>query len=47
MRAPFYDIDNDGVEENIAFMECKKILDWTFKNIKLRLVAEESGGQRN
>lgn len=42
MRAPFYDIDNDGVEENIAFMECKKILDWTFKNIKLRLVAEKN-----
>ena len=42
MRAPFYDIDNDGVEENIAFMKCKKILDWTFKNIKLRLVAEKN-----
>ena len=42
MRAPMYDIDKDGVEENIAFTECKELLEWTFKNIKLRLVAEKN-----
>lgn len=42
MNAPFYDIDNDGVNENIAFMECRELFAWTFKNIRLRVVAEPS-----
>lgn len=40
MRGPFYDYDNDGYDENFAFMDCKAILNWIFKNIKLKVVAE-------
>lgn len=40
MRAPFEDIDKDGVNENGAFLDCKKLFEWTFKNIRLRTVAE-------
>ena len=35
MNAPQYDIDNDGVEENVAFTDSKKIYEWAFKNIEL------------
>lgn len=35
MKAPQYDIDNDGVEENVAFTESKKIYNWAFDNIEL------------
>ncbi len=35
MNAPQYDIDNDGVEENVAFTESKKIYNWAFDNIEL------------
>lgn len=35
MNAPQYDIDNDGVEENVAFTESKKIYNWAFENIEL------------
>ena len=35
MGAPQYDIDNDGVEENVAFTESKKIYNWAFDNIEL------------
>ncbi len=35
MKAPQYDIDNDGVEENVAFTESKKIYNWAFENIEL------------
>lgn len=40
MRGPFYDYDKDGYDENFAFMDCKAILNWIFKNIKLKVVAE-------
>ncbi len=39
MRAPFKDIDNDNVNENCAFIDCKALFKWTFANIKLRTVA--------
>lgn len=35
MNAPQYDIDDDGVEENVAFTESKKIYNWAFENIEL------------
>ncbi len=35
MNAPQYDIDDDGVEENVAFTDSKKIYEWAFKNIVL------------
>lgn len=35
MNAPQFDVDNDGVEENVAFTESKKIYNWAFKNIEL------------
>lgn len=35
MNAPQYDIDNDGVDENVAFTESKKIYNWAFENIEL------------
>lgn len=38
MNAPQYDIDNDGVEENVAFTDSKKIYEWAFENIVLTKV---------
>ncbi|MBQ8026870.1 MAG: D-alanyl-D-alanine carboxypeptidase, partial [Clostridia bacterium] len=40
MKAPFYDYDSDGYDENFAFMDCKAILNWTFDNIRLKTVAD-------
>ncbi len=33
MNAPQYDIDADNVEENCAFVDCKKMFEWAFDNI--------------
>ena len=38
MRGTFYDVDKDGYDENGAFMDAKKIFEWTFKNIKYETV---------
>ncbi len=38
MGAPQYDIDGDGVEENVAFTDTKKIYNWAFDNIVLTKV---------
>lgn len=38
MNAPQYDIDKDGVEENVAFTDSKKIYEWAFDNIVLTKV---------
>lgn len=38
MNAPQYDIDGDGVEENVAFTDSRKIYEWAFKNIVLTKV---------
>ncbi len=35
MGAPQYDIDDDNVEENVAFTDSKKIYNWAFENIEL------------
>ena len=38
MNAPQYDIDDDGVDENVAFTDSKKIYEWAFKNMVLQKV---------
>ncbi len=40
MGADERDINNDGEKENIAFMQCKKMIEWTYNNIKYKVVAE-------
>ncbi len=42
MGAPQYDIDKDGVEENVAFTESKKIYNWAFENIELTKVTNKT-----
>lgn len=42
LNAPQYDIDDDGVEENVAFTDSKKIYDWAFKNIVLTKVTSKT-----
>lgn len=42
LDAPKKDYDNDGVDENGAFLDCKKMFDWTFRNIELVAIAEPS-----
>ncbi len=42
MKAPFEDIDKDGVNENCALVDCKTLFNWTFDNIKLRTVARST-----
>ena len=39
MDSRYADYDNDKVDENMAFVSAKKLYDWTFENIKLRVVA--------
>lgn len=40
MRSIFEDIDRDGVEENGAFIDCKKALEWAFENIRLVAICD-------
>lgn len=42
MDSRYADYDNDKVDENMAFVSAKKLYDWTFENIKLRIVASPS-----
>ena len=42
MGADIKDAYNGEVAENIAFIECKKMIDWTFSNIRYKVVAEEN-----
>lgn len=42
MNAAFYDYDDDGVEENMAFIETKKLYEWAFENLRIREVANPS-----
>lgn len=42
LNAPFYDCDNDGVNENMAFVTSKNLYEWVFKHIKLCEVANPS-----
>lgn len=40
LDSPFYDVDNDGVNENGAFLDCKEMYEWAFKNIELVAIAD-------
>jgi len=42
MNAKFYDCDNDGVNENMAFIVSKQIYEWAYKNLRIREVANPS-----
>ena len=42
MDAGYEDFDKDEVEENMAFVSAKKLYEWTFDNIRLRVVASPS-----
>ncbi len=42
LNGKFYDYDEDDVEENMAFIESKRIYEWAFENLKLREVANPS-----
>ena len=39
MGSPFKNIDDDPIEENCAFVDCKTMFDWVFRNIELQAVA--------
>ena len=39
MNAKMYDCDDDGVDENMAFMLTKQLYEWAFDNVRLREVA--------
>ena len=40
LNSIFSDVDNDGVNENGSFLDCKEMLDWTFANIELSAIAD-------
>lgn len=40
MGAPEEDVTGDGNPDNCAFLECKKIFEWVFENIRLTKVAD-------
>lgn len=40
MGAPYEDVTGDGNPDNCAFLECKKIFEWVFENIRLTKVAD-------
>lgn len=42
MGADKKDAKPEEIAENIAFIECKKMIEWTFSNIKYKVIAEES-----
>ena len=42
LNAKFYDVDEDNVDENMAFVESKKLYEWAFKNLRIREVASPS-----
>ena len=42
MKGPFEDADNTGEKENYAFIDCKTMLNWTFRKIRLCEVANQS-----
>ena len=40
MRAPSVDVNKDGVEDNTAFVDTKRLYTWVFRHIRLVSVAE-------
>ncbi len=41
MGGDYRDSDNDGIEENQAFMDTNKMFNWAFKNLKYEIVTRE------
>ena len=39
MNAPIADYDEDGADENMAYVSARQLYEWTFNNIRLRVVA--------
>ncbi len=42
MNAKFYDYDEDGIDENMAFVEARRLYKWVYDNLRLREVANPS-----
>ncbi len=42
LEAKFYDYDEDGYDENMAFVESRKLYKWAYDNLRLREVANPS-----
>ncbi len=42
LKGHLEDVDRDGVNENTAMTDAKKMLDWTYKNIRYRVVVSPS-----
>lgn len=40
MGAPYEDVNGDGNPDNCAFLECKKIFEWAFDNLRMAKVAD-------
>lgn len=40
LNSTFYDVDGDGVNENGAFLDCKEMFEWAFKNIELVAISD-------
>ena len=40
MKGPYEDANGDGNAENHAFIDCKAMLNWTFRNIRLRVITD-------
>lgn len=40
LNAPMKDFDDDGVDENGAFLDCKEMFEWAFKNIELVAISD-------
>lgn len=42
LNSTFSDVDNDGTEENGAFLDAKEMFEWAFKNIELVAISDTS-----
>ncbi len=40
LNAPHQDFDNDGVNENGSFLDCKEMFEWAFRNIELVAISD-------
>ncbi|MBQ2846633.1 MAG: serine hydrolase [Clostridia bacterium] len=40
LNSTMSDVDGDGVNENGAFLDCKEMFDWAFKNIELVAISD-------
>ncbi len=40
LNAPMSDVDNDDVNENCSFLDCKTMFEWAFQNIELVAISD-------